>query len=489
MNESAQALRARAEALLSAGQDVPAIAAYERALALEPDHPDAWFNLGHLQQRVRRYEDALASYAQALALGVRGPEEAHLNRAVILAEHLKRSDAAREALQLSLRFNPRYLPALINLGNLHEQRGEREAALMAYESALAVEPAQALALARLPNLKRVHDAADPLIGRLRAAIARPGTDWASQADLGFGLGKALDDAGAYDLAFAAYAAANHASRLSSGPRPVRYDRAAHEAFVQRTIEVFDTPAVASCGTDEAAAPVFICGMFRSGSTLIEQILGSHARVTAGGEIDLLPAIARAHLGRMLREPASALDEATFVPLRAAYRRGVAQQYPGAEVLTDKRPDNFLFIGLIKRLFPNARVLHTRRSVLDNCLSVYFLHLSHSMPYALDLEDIAHWYRQYRRLMDHWQTLYGDAIHEVDYDTLVAEPRPVIEGALAHLGLEWDDACLDFHRAKSVVMTPSAWQVRQPLYTRSSGRWRHYERHLGALRAALGEYAG
>jgi hypothetical protein len=175
-------------------------------------------------------------------------------------------------------------------------------------------------------------------------------------------------------------------------------------------------------------------------------------------------------------------------MRKAYRDGIALQYPQAEVLTDKRPDNFLYIGLIKQLFPTARILHTQRNVLDNCLSVYFLHLSRAMPYALDLEDIAHWYRQYRRLMAHWKTLYGDDIHDVDYDALVANPRPQIESALTHCGLAWDDACLNFHATRSAVMTPSAWQVRQPLYQRSSGRWRHYERHLAGLRRALGEFA-
>ncbi|MEQ1807764.1 MAG: sulfotransferase, partial [Burkholderiaceae bacterium] len=178
------------------------------------------------------------------------------------------------------------------------------------------------------------------------------------------------------------------------------------------------------------------------------------------------------------------DGATLQRLRAIYLEGIAARYPNRGLLTDKRPDNFLYIGLIKSMFPEARIVHTLRDPIDNCLSVYFLHLSHSMPYALDLLDTAHWYRQYKRLMAHWKLLYGDTIHDVDYDALVVEPRVAIQRLLDYCELPWQDTCLTFHKTKSVVMTPSAWQVREPLYTRSSGRWRRYARHLSGLRSAL-----
>jgi len=225
-------------------------------------------------------------------------------------------------------------------------------------------------------------------------------------------------------------------------------------------------------------------MFRSGSTLVEQILASHPQVTAGGEIELLPTLAQRHFApSMAAWPA--LDPASRQRLRDAYAGALARRFPGAGLVTDKRPDNFLNIGLIKALFPEARIVHTRRDPLDNCLSLFFLHLSQAMPHAHDLLDTAHWYGEHERLMAHWKALYGPDIHELDYDRLVADPQPVVERLLAHCGLPWDDACLAFHLTPTIVRTPSAWQVREPLYTRSSGRWRHYERHLGPLRAALG----
>lgn len=472
-----------ASQLRQAGRVPEAIAAYEKLLALRPELPDCWFNLAWLQRRARRYADALASYQQALDRGVGGAEEVHLNRAVIFSENLARIDEAERELAAALALNPRYVPALLNLANLFEDRGERELARGAYERALAAEPGNALALSRLPQVTAVTSPQDPLIERLRQAIARPGASAAECADLGFGLGKALDDAAAYDEAFAAYAQANHASRQSAGPQGVRYDAAAYEQLVDRLIAAYPNPTPSAAPGDTRPAPIFICGMYRSGSTLVERMLAGHPRVTAGGELDLLPALARQHPA-LLGEPPGGVDAATAQRLRALYLEGISSLFPDAEIVTDKRPDNFLLVGLIKTLFPEARIVHTRRNAIDNCLSVYFLHLSHSMPYALDLLDTAHWYRQHDRLMAHWQSLYGESIQEVSYDALVTEPEPVVRRLLAHCDLPWDDACLAFHAARAVVRTASVWQVRQPLYTRSSGRWRHYERHLAGLREAL-----
>jgi hypothetical protein len=154
------------------------------------------------------------------------------------------------------------------------------------------------------------------------------------------------------------------------------------------------------------------------------------------------------------------------------------------LLTDKRPDNFLHIGLIKRLYPNAKIIHTRRHPLDNLLSLYFLHLDPGMAYALDLDDAAHWHGKYERLMAHWTALYPDDIFDVDYDELVQDPKPVIDKLLGFLGLDWEEGLLDFHRGTAAVKTASVWQVRQPLHARSSGRWRNYRAQLDPIAEVL-----
>jgi tetratricopeptide (TPR) repeat protein len=464
--EDAYALSRAASELFRAGRVEEAIPAYERLLAVRPDLPNSWFNLAMLQRQARRYEPALASYARALALGIDAPEEVHLRRGVIFSDHLGASDLARAELEAALALNPAYVPALLNLGNLHEDRGDWAEARTAYARALAIEPGNALALARTLGLAEIAGADDPLLEKARARMA--GASPEDRADLGFALGNALDRIGAYDAAFAAYAAANAAMGL-------RYDRAAQERLIDRTIAAFPEPSTGIGGE----APLFICGMFRSGSTLAEQILARHGKVTAGGELDSLPALIAAQL-QPYPEAAGAASDAQIAALRDAYLAEIAGRAEG--LLTDKRPDNFLHIGLIKRMFPKARIVHTRRDPRDNCLSVYFLHAG--FAYAGDLGDIAHYYGEHARLMAHWRTLYPDDIFELDYDQLVREPRPAIAALLDFCGLEWEDSVLRHQDGGNAVRTASNWQVRQPLYRGSSGRWRHYRQHLDALQKGL-----
>lgn len=477
-----QDLLRQASRLRRDGRVGEAIAAYRQLLALHPDLPDSWYNLGWLQRQERRFEEALESYAQALSRGVSGAEEAHLNRAVILADHLARPEEAEAELNAALALNPRYVPALINLGNLAEDVGRRDDARDAYTRAVEAEPGNMLALSRLAGVTAPAGPDEPLIATLEQVLARTGLSGAERADLGFALGRLLDEVGRYDDAFAAYSAANRASRASFGPGFQGYEPAAHEAFIDRLIAAFPAPAP-PLAVGEGTAPLFICGMFRSGSTLAEQILASHSGVRSGGELDILPALIAREL-KPYPEAVAALGEDGALALRRAYLSELKRLGLGAGLVTDKRPDNFLHIGLIKTIFPEAKIVHTRRHALDNALSVYFLHLNPHMAYALDLADIAHWYGQYRRLMDHWRSLYGGDIFDLDYDALVADPRPTLGAVFEFCGLKWEDACMDFHAAAHPVKTASVWQVRQPLHSASSGRWRNYARHIEPLRQGL-----
>lgn len=471
----------QAALLQRAGRFAEAQSAYEHVLARNPDLPDTWYNLARLQRRAGQFDAALASYQQALDRGVTRPEEVHLNRAVIYTDCLRQDLAAEAELNTALALNPRYVPALVNLANLREDYGRREDALAIYERILAIEPQYHEALARYASLKSASGRDDALVGRLRDAIARPGTTSADRASLGFALGKVLDGCGAYEQAFDAYVQANRHSRESAGSGAALYDRRQHEQLIDRLIGTFAT-AVAPGAADTPSSgpqPVFICGMFRSGSTLVEQMLAAHSRVTAGGEIGYIPALVRGELAPF-PESMTRLSAAQLQRIAARYRDALARVFPDADVLTDKRPDNFLYIGLIKSLFPGARIIHTTREPLDNCLSVFFLHLDHSMGYALDLADTAHYYGEYRRLMSHWRALYGTDILDVSYDALVSHPRAELERLLAFCGLPWEDSCMSFHLARTAVRTASVWQVRRPLYQHSSGRWRNYETCLAPM---------
>lgn len=483
MSEPAPLLREAAR-LEQLGQLTEAAATYERILARWPELPDCWYNLGLLQRRLRRYDEALASYGEALARGVRQPEEVHLNRAVILADHLRQDAAAESELRAALSLNPRYLPALHNLANLHEDLGRREEALATYARILELDSRAFESLARSAALHRVERPDDPLIARLRAALADPAASAAERASLGFALGAALDSCGEYAAAFNACEAANRESRASAPAAP-RYDRASQERFTDELIRAFGRPEHNS-GAPEAAPgprPIFICGMFRSGSTLAEQLLARHPLVTAGGELPFLPELVGSDLAPYPAALAT-LPESRIAELGQRYRAALARLFPGAAYVTDKRPDNFLHIGLIKRLFPDARIVYTTRDALDNCLSIFFLHLDQRLGYALDLLDTGHYYREYRRLMAHWKALYADGLLELNYDNLVSDPRPAVERLLRFCGLPWDEACLAPAPSGAAVKTASVWQVREPLYRRSSGRSRHYRRELEALAAYL-----
>jgi tetratricopeptide (TPR) repeat protein len=475
-------VRAAAE-LRRAGRVPEAIAAYREVLARWPDKPDSWYNLALLQRHAGDFDAALESYQQALDRGVSQPEEVHLNRGVIYSDCLRRDDAAEAEINAALKLNPAYLPAIVNLGNLHEDRGQRDKAAAMYQRALANDPNCHTALARLANLHNASGPGDPFAARLRQAIAHPTASPVHRALLGFALGRMLDQCGAYDAAFLAFEGANRAGREGVDPSVPRYDRALFERQVGDVIATF-TPELFRAVQGSASSPaLFVCGMFRSGSSLVEQVLASHPRVTGGGELNLVPDIATGALAPFPESVAGASRE-QIAQLASGYGAAIEKMFPAADLVTDKRPDNVLFLGLIKLMFPDAKIVHTFRNGLDNCLSIYFLYLDARMVYAHDLMDIGHYYGQYRRLMAHWKSLFGADILDFDYDTFVREPRPAAEQLLRHCGLDWDERVLSFYETPSTVKTASVWQVREPLYTRSSGRARHYERQLAPLRMYL-----
>ena len=225
--------------------------------------------------------------------------------------------------------------------------------------------------------------------------------------------------------------------------------------------------------------VFICGMFRSGSTLLEQALAAHPALTAGGEID--------YFQRQICPFPAALPEFEAERLRQVgqgYLDYLATTFDGEARVINKRPDNFFCIGMLLALYPDARFIISSREPLDNCLSLYFQSMEASQRQANDLLAAGHYYLQYQRLVHHWQGLAANRLLQVQYENLVTRPREVLGEALAFLQLDWHDDCLQFQRASGRVRTASVHQVRQPLYQRASGRWRHYARQLEQLAAYL-----
>lgn len=469
--------------LLQAGRGAEAIAAFQQALEVRQDLPDAWFNLAYLQRNARLFEDALHSYRRALDHGAARPEEIHLNRAAILSEQLFDGPAAEAELRAALALNPRFLAGWLNLGNLYEDWGNVARAREAYESALAVAPANGRALARLTMIDIFEGRGDSRLEILSAALQRPNLPLEEAAEIGFAAGHALDAVADYDRAFQYFTFANRAAHQQLAGR-MRYDPVRHERVIDALIDW--TPPHLDSPATEGTPPIFICGMFRSGSTLVEHILGRHSQVTAGGEFDVLPALVKEHV-QPYPDGLQTLPRPVLGQMRDTYLATIRSLHPDADRITDKRPDNFLHIGLIKSMFPSARIVHTRRNPLDNILSIYFLYFGDAVPYGFSLDDIAHWFGQYFRLMDHWKRLYPGDIHDVDYDELVTAPEPVTQGLLDFCGLPAEALTGRTPGADTAdwVRTPSAWQVRKPLHRRSSGRWQNYAAHLEGVRDRLG----
>lgn len=462
------------------GRFAQAAQAYSAVVQAVPEVATTWYNLGFCQRMSGQFEAALTSYQNAIDRGLDASEEAHLNRAVIFSDALRRDADAERELRRALELNPNYLAAILNLANLSEDLGRRPEAIALYERALELDPKCSTALARYANLLPSGPSTSAVVSRLRHAMSDPAISGAHKAELGFSLGRVLDQRGEFDAAFQAYSDANAESRRALG---ARYDRAAAEALVAHIIEVFSERAP----TPEPPrwAPVFICGMFRSGSTLAEQVLAGHGRISPGGEIGVVPALVQETV-TPFPERAADLNSTALASLTEEYERRVRRLFPGVDLVTDKWLGNYLYVGLIKRMFPTAKIVHTVRHPLDNVLSVFFLHLDASLGYAVDLMDTAHQLRLSRRLMAHWRDLYPADVIEFDYDAFVAKPRETAQALTEALGLAWDEECLAIQRRTNAVKTASVWQVRQSLYSTSSGRWENYRRPLEEVRSYLAD---
>lgn len=455
-------------------QTQAAVEAYENLLERDPDLPVAHFNVALLYRKQKRYAQALAAYEEAIRLGIAQPEEAWLNMGILYSE-MQQEENARRMYDRALEIVPDYIPALYNRAGHFEEVDEGQKAIEEYERILSLDPKHWDSMARLVYPRKITADNLDLVERLETGLRDMRGDDVTREHLCFALGKAYDDLERFDQASAAYSEANRLGKMRAAP----YDQQRTAALFGQLIEMFDADWINSNESSSAAEPIFICGMFRSGSTLLEQMLASHPSVTAGGELEFLPWLIGTELEPFPVGVRNA-ERSRLQHVGNEYLRRVGERFPHSGRVTDKRPDNFLHLGLIRVLFPAARIVHTRRFVLDNCLSLYFQQLGNKFSYATDLGNCAHYIGQQQRLMEHWRSLLGDNIFSVDYESLVTSPEPVLRQLLDFLGLTWNPAVLEFHRAKSPVRTPSLWQVRQGLHTRSVGRWRNYEKLLGEL---------
>jgi tetratricopeptide (TPR) repeat protein len=447
---------------------------FERALALKPDYADAHNNLGNALKRRDRLADAVAHYERAVALRP-GYAEAYTNLGTALASQGRHAEAiANHERALSLR--PDFAEAQHNLGNALLELGKLEEARRAYEKAIEQEPKGGRHYRALFNMRRAvvgdrHLAAMEMLARVISSL--PVTE---QIELHFALGKAYADLEERERSFHHLVEGNKLKR-----QELVYDEARALGSFDRIRTVF-TAELMHRGRDQgdpSTVPIFIVGMPRSGTTLIEQILASHPRVFGAGERQdfskLAISVKGADGGPLPFPEAVASWPAEMLRLLGtSYVDAVGAAAPWAGRITDKMPGNFPFAGLIHLALPNARIIHMRRDPIDTCLSCFSILFAQGQPYSYDLAELGRFYRAYEALMEHWRQVLPEGVMlDVRYEDVVADVEQQARRVVEHCGLEWNDACLAFYETRRSVQTASATQVRQPIYRSSVGRWRRY----------------
>jgi len=495
-------------ALHHAGRLDKAIAAYRTTLARQPRHGDAQGNLGlALMQSGRAHEAlpvlqaqvrltpgaesqialsscliALGAFDAALAAAEAGtrlaPDSAPawLQQGHALRE-LGRTPPARAAYARALNLAPQSTDTLVALAVAAQESGAGDEAAHFAGQALAIDPHYVPAWTVRAGLKRFTPD-DPDLAAL-TTLANTLADQRDLAHVEFTLAKALMDCGGAEDAFGWLNRANARHRAA-----ITYDVGADVAGMAALAEAFDDLAIGS--GDPARRPIFIVGMPRSGTTLVEQILSGHPAIHGGGEMKHLDLVLMDHFGGPTDPVSSAwrlagLDGSKLGKLARAYHQRATEDAPEGLRVTDKMPSNFRHLGLIGRMFPGARIIHCRRDPRDTCLSIYATHFAQGQNFAYDLSELGAYYHAYQDLMAHWRAvLPTDMLIEVDYEAVIADLEGEARRLIAACGLAWDEACLGFHHNARPVRTASVNQVRQPLYASSVGRSRIYAAQLEAL---------
>lgn len=465
-----EARAALGTALARLHRDEEAAAAFEAVLEAEPDNREAHLGLGGVLERDRWPEEAVEHYRAVLA-----DDPDNVDATAGLATCFRKLGDLTQALAHArkvLAARPDQPAASALAGSILAEMGSIEEALGLMRDAVSRDPNRPDYAYYLTELAKVRPG-DPVVPVLEAMLPRL-DDFAvdDQCLLLFALAKALDDLGEKDRAFAHLLRGNAIKRTR-----MEYREPLYVGGMERIARVF-TPALLAAragGGAPSDVPVFIIGMPRSGTTLIEQTLASHPAVFGAGE--------RSELGRIV----GALDERRIglfpesVPgMSDATLRGIGEEYvtalhalaPDARRIVDKMPANFAYAGLIRLVLPNAKIIHAMRDPVDTCLSCFSKLFSGDQPFAYDLAELGRYYRGYRRLMAHWRAVLPPAFMlEVEYEQMVGDFETQARRIVAHCGLPWDPACLDFHKTARPVQTASLIQVRQPIYKSSVGRWR------------------
>ena len=456
-----------------------ALPAFESALRLSPEHPDALNNLAQGLRKLGRFAQARPLLERLAALK---PGTASVLYALADTQNkLSDVDAAIKTYQQALKLAPDDTRIRLGLGDAYESNGKFPQARMQYSAILRREPDSALALARLLQLRDGNPEQEQ-VERAKQLAESDATREDGRIRLNIALGYYHDRQKQFDQAFD-YLKRGYDVLAKREPFDSDgYTRAIDAILKELTGDFF---AAAADSGIESQRPIFVVGMPRSGTTLTEQILASHSKVAAGGELSSLLKVSYqtqdlSATGEPYPRGLKTVDQSGLAGMARRYLEDLNKVSESASRVTDKLPFNFMHLGIVALLFPNARIIHCRRHPLDNCLSCYFTSFADQIKFANQLDTLGRYYLDYHRLMQHWHDVLPIEIFDLQYETLIEETETTVRSLVAHCGLEWEDACLAFHETQRPVRTPSRWQVRQPIYKGSVQRWRNYERQLQPL---------
>jgi tetratricopeptide (TPR) repeat protein len=464
---------------------------FKQAVDLDPANAWFWEQLADLQMERQEHGAAISCWERAIELSTKERAGRYISLGWSLQEEGRLSEAV-EQYQTAVRLQPEAVMAHINLGGIHEELGEMAAAEAAFRTAARIQPNFGLAHARLGNLLRAQ-LPDADRSALEERLADPETNPSARARLLFALCHVLDARGEYARAAECARQANALNmELARGPRGYTPDL--HVQYAESVMRGFTAELceqLAGAGSNDLR-PVFIFGLPRSGTTLVEQVLASHSRVFGAGELRLTRQSFDA-ISSVVEGPGPALDNISRLNASAIRRlaehhlhrlENLVNGHPALRIV-DKMPDNYIYLGLLAAMFPRAVFIHCRRDLLDVALSCWITDFRpENIPWASDANYIGSRFDQYIQLMDHWRRVVPVRIYELQYEDVVTDFADAVTDLLAACGLEYEQGCMEFHRTQRRVKTASLGQVRQPIYSRSVARWRNYESELADLFRAI-----
>ena len=451
------------------------------------DHPAElllWQSLGRALTAWDRLEDASEICSQAQH---HHPRSADLvAQRAELAYELRDLETAQELFTALLETRPDDPLIQNDLAQVLASLGEDAESQRRFRQLTERQPLFGQPWLNITRARRYEDADDADVRQMRSVLKRRQIDPSQALYVHFALGKAFDDCKMYDQAFAHYEKGNALRREG-----LQFDSQAVGEHFDRIIEAFSPELMSrfSGQGDVSTKPLMIVGMPRSGTTLLEQVLCAHPDVSTAGELRELAQVARGFTRKSEKPWPECIEEVSTEDLNGSakvYLGALSARAGSATRVVDKMPQNFLHLGLAALLFPNVTLVHCVRDPLDTCLSTFFQVFPSGIDFAYDLAELGHYYRAYERLMAHWQSLLGARVVTICYEELVSDPEPALRTLLESLDLEWNPACLSHEEKVQRVDTLSLYQVRQPLNTASTKRWRHYEKHLAPLRRALAD---